>query len=285
MQRSAPAAARRDRPGSDDESLAADLRRRDERDASTRSPRTMPFCSTRPTSPSTRSCSASRSSWRRGGEQAPTPCGPSDAPTIGTAVKLVAPLRVYGAERVPRERWRWSSPRTTSAGSIRRRWERRARGRCTSWQRWKRIACPGSAQLMRSFGAFPVRRGESDRDAVRTMRQIVRDGNALGMFAEGTRQRERCAGRGSAWCRDGRDQRVRPADPGGDPREPHLADRELRARFGRLGRADDLRGAPARRARATRRRRSRSSASSTSSGSGSSSSTSSAARATPTPPR
>ena len=48
---------------------------------------------------------------------------------------------------------------------------------------------PCLCQLMRSFGAFPVRRGESDRDAVRTMREIVRDGNALGMFAEGTRQR------------------------------------------------------------------------------------------------
>jgi 1-acyl-sn-glycerol-3-phosphate acyltransferase len=48
---------------------------------------------------------------------------------------------------------------------------------------------PGLGQLMRSFGAFPVRRGESDRDAVRTMRRIVQEGNALGMFAEGTRQR------------------------------------------------------------------------------------------------
>jgi 1-acyl-sn-glycerol-3-phosphate acyltransferase len=48
---------------------------------------------------------------------------------------------------------------------------------------------PGLGELMRSFGAFPVRRGESDREAVRMMRRIVRDGNALGMFAEGTRQR------------------------------------------------------------------------------------------------
>jgi len=48
---------------------------------------------------------------------------------------------------------------------------------------------PGLGQLMRSFGAFSVRRGESDRDAVRTMRQIVRDGHALGLFIEGTRQR------------------------------------------------------------------------------------------------
>jgi 1-acyl-sn-glycerol-3-phosphate acyltransferase len=48
---------------------------------------------------------------------------------------------------------------------------------------------PGLGQLMRSFGAFAVRRGESDRDAVRTMRELVRAGHALGLFVEGTRQR------------------------------------------------------------------------------------------------
>ena len=48
---------------------------------------------------------------------------------------------------------------------------------------------PGLGEPMRAFGAFSVRRGESDRDAVRTMRQIVRDGHAFGLFVEGTRQR------------------------------------------------------------------------------------------------
>jgi 1-acyl-sn-glycerol-3-phosphate acyltransferase len=48
---------------------------------------------------------------------------------------------------------------------------------------------PGLGQIMRSFGAFAVRRGESDRDAVRTMREIVHNGHALGMFVEGTRQK------------------------------------------------------------------------------------------------
>jgi 1-acyl-sn-glycerol-3-phosphate acyltransferase len=33
-----------------------------------------------------------------------------------------------------------------------------------------------------------VRRGESDREAVRTMRRIVAEGHALGLFVEGTRQ-------------------------------------------------------------------------------------------------
>ena len=42
---------------------------------------------------------------------------------------------------------------------------------------------------IRQFGSFAVRRGESDRDAVRRMREIVREGHALGVFVEGTRQR------------------------------------------------------------------------------------------------
>jgi 1-acyl-sn-glycerol-3-phosphate acyltransferase len=37
-------------------------------------------------------------------------------------------------------------------------------------------------------GTIAVRRGESDRDAVRAMRQSVREGRALGVFVEGTRQ-------------------------------------------------------------------------------------------------
>jgi 1-acyl-sn-glycerol-3-phosphate acyltransferase len=49
---------------------------------------------------------------------------------------------------------------------------------------------PGLGQLIRAFGTFSVRRGESDREAVRIMRQVVRDGDALGVFVEGTRQRE-----------------------------------------------------------------------------------------------
>ena len=48
---------------------------------------------------------------------------------------------------------------------------------------------PGLGGLIRSFGTLPVRRGESDREAVRMMREVVRNGNALGVFVEGTRQR------------------------------------------------------------------------------------------------
>jgi 1-acyl-sn-glycerol-3-phosphate acyltransferase len=48
---------------------------------------------------------------------------------------------------------------------------------------------PGLGQFIRAFGTISVRRGESDREAVRRMREVVHEGNALGMFAEGTRQR------------------------------------------------------------------------------------------------
>ncbi|MEX0850027.1 MAG: lysophospholipid acyltransferase family protein [Gaiellaceae bacterium] len=108
--------------------------------------------------------------------------------TIGTATKLVARVAVYGADRMPTNgglvvaanHFSWIDPPALGAVSPR-----------TLYFLAKSEAhrIPGLGQLMRAFGAFAVRRGESDRDAVRTMRQVVRDGNVLGMFAEGTRQR------------------------------------------------------------------------------------------------
>jgi 1-acyl-sn-glycerol-3-phosphate acyltransferase len=108
--------------------------------------------------------------------------------TIQPLVKLVAPLRVYGVERVPlagglvvaANHFSWIDPPALGAASPRPLYY---------MAKVEAHRVPGLGQLMRSFGAFPVRRGESDREAVRTMQQIVRDGNALGMFAEGTRQK------------------------------------------------------------------------------------------------
>jgi 1-acyl-sn-glycerol-3-phosphate acyltransferase len=108
--------------------------------------------------------------------------------TFGPAVRIMAPLRVYGRERVPREggivlalnHFSWLDPPTFGTASPR-----------TIYYMAKveahRIA--GLGQLIRAFGAFSVRRGESDREAVREMRRVVRDGHALGLFVEGTRQR------------------------------------------------------------------------------------------------
>jgi 1-acyl-sn-glycerol-3-phosphate acyltransferase len=109
-------------------------------------------------------------------------------PTIGTAVKLVARMRVYGAERVPRDgglvvaanHFSWVDPPALGEACPRTLY---------FMAKVEAHRVPGLGHLMRSFGAFSVRRGESDREAVRTMRQIVRDGHALGLFVEGTRQR------------------------------------------------------------------------------------------------
>jgi 1-acyl-sn-glycerol-3-phosphate acyltransferase len=108
--------------------------------------------------------------------------------TIGTAVRLGAPLRNYGVERVPREggivmafnHFHWLDPPVFGTLSPR-----------TIYYMAKIEAhrVPGLGQLIRAFGTRSVRRGESDREAVRAMREVVREGNALGMFVEGTRQK------------------------------------------------------------------------------------------------
>lgn len=109
-------------------------------------------------------------------------------PTIGGAVRVGARLKVYGKERVPLEgglviacnHFHWIDPAALGAACPR-----------TIYYMAKIEAhrAPGLGTMIRAFGCFPVRRGESDREAVRTMRQVVRDGLALGLFAEGTRQR------------------------------------------------------------------------------------------------
>jgi len=48
---------------------------------------------------------------------------------------------------------------------------------------------PGLGRFINWHGVVAVRRGESDRDAVRKMRQMAHDGRALGVFVEGTRQK------------------------------------------------------------------------------------------------
>jgi 1-acyl-sn-glycerol-3-phosphate acyltransferase len=108
--------------------------------------------------------------------------------TIGTLVRLFVPLRNYGAERVPASggvvlafnHFHWIDPPVFGLCSPRTMY---------FLAKVEAHRIPGLGQLIRAFGTIPVRRGESDREAVRRMREVVRDGNALGLFAEGTRQR------------------------------------------------------------------------------------------------
>jgi 1-acyl-sn-glycerol-3-phosphate acyltransferase len=114
--------------------------------------------------------------------------------TIGTAVRIFAPLRNYGPERVPREggvvlafnHFHWLDPAAFGAASPRT---------IHYMAKIEAHRVPGLGQLIRAFGTFSVRRGESDREAVRLMRQAVQEGHALGLFVEGTRQRSGRPGR------------------------------------------------------------------------------------------
>jgi len=108
--------------------------------------------------------------------------------TLQPLVWAAARLKVYGKERVPREggiviacnHFSWIDPAALGAACPRT---------IHYMAKVEAHRVPGLGELIRAFGTFSVRRGESDRDAVRMMRQVVRDGHALGLFVEGTRQR------------------------------------------------------------------------------------------------
>lgn len=121
--------------------------------------------------------------------------------TLSPLVQVFSRLRSYGDDRVPREgglvlafnHFSWLDPAAFGTACPR-----------TIHYLAKAEAhrVPGLGQLIRAFGTFSVRRGESDREAVRLMRQVVRDGHALGLFVEGTRQRSGVPGEvksGASW--------------------------------------------------------------------------------------
>ncbi|HET9322464.1 MAG TPA: lysophospholipid acyltransferase family protein [Gaiellaceae bacterium] len=108
--------------------------------------------------------------------------------TLGAAVRALAPLRIYGAEHVPRDggvvlalnHYSWLDPIVFGAASPRNLY---------FLAKSELHDIPVVGPFIRLFGTYAVRRGESDRQAVREMRRCVQDGNPLGVFAEGTRQR------------------------------------------------------------------------------------------------
>jgi 1-acyl-sn-glycerol-3-phosphate acyltransferase len=114
--------------------------------------------------------------------------------TIGTLVRALTPLRIYGVERVPLtggvvfafNHFHWIDPPVFGLSSPRTMY---------FLAKVEAHRITGLGQLIRSFGTISVRRGESDREAVRRMREVVRNGHALGLFVEGTRQRSGLPGR------------------------------------------------------------------------------------------
>ena len=107
--------------------------------------------------------------------------------TLQPAAKAVTRLRVHGRENIPKEgpvvlamnHFSWIDPAAFGAACPRT-------VRFLAKVEAHRV--PGLGQLIRAFGTISVRRGESDREAVRLMRQVLRDGEVLGLFVEGTRQ-------------------------------------------------------------------------------------------------
>ncbi len=107
--------------------------------------------------------------------------------TVSPVTAFGTRLRVYGAERVPSEggcvlacnHFHWIDPPILGTASPRI---------VTFMAKVEAHRVPGLGSVLRAFGCFPVRRGESDRDAVRLMRGAVAAGGALGLFVEGTRQ-------------------------------------------------------------------------------------------------
>jgi 1-acyl-sn-glycerol-3-phosphate acyltransferase len=109
-------------------------------------------------------------------------------PILGGSGALACRLRSYGTDRIP------------SSGGVVLAFNHFSwiDIPCVGWACKRNVyflakveahSAPGLGQLIRSFGTISVRRGESDRDAVRRMREVVREGNALGVFVEGTRQK------------------------------------------------------------------------------------------------
>ena len=107
---------------------------------------------------------------------------------LGGAAATATQLRTYGAERVPKSGGVVLAFNHFSWIDI----------PCVAWATPRPLyflakveahRVPGLGEFIRAFGTISVRRGESDRDAVRRMREVVHEGEPLGVFVEGTRQR------------------------------------------------------------------------------------------------
>ena len=107
---------------------------------------------------------------------------------LGGGTRAAASLKQYGRERVPREggavlavnHAAWIDISVIGALCPRR---------IVYLAKSEAHEHPLLGPVIRSMGTLAVRRGESDREAVRLARQAVRDNQMLGMFVEGTRQK------------------------------------------------------------------------------------------------
>jgi 1-acyl-sn-glycerol-3-phosphate acyltransferase len=106
----------------------------------------------------------------------------------GTVTMLLSPSYAYGVERVPAEGGGVIALNHLSAidpplvGALCPR-------TIFYMAKAELLAVPIVGEALQWTGAFPVRRGEGDRDSLRQAREIARAGHMVGVFVEGTRQR------------------------------------------------------------------------------------------------
>lgn len=107
---------------------------------------------------------------------------------LGTYLRIVYRLHIGGAQNIPREGAAIIAPNHKSF------WDSffialatprhlRFMGKAELFEGWK-------GPLLVRLGAFPVKRGESDAEALETARQILKQGGLLSLFPEGTRVRD-----------------------------------------------------------------------------------------------
>lgn len=107
---------------------------------------------------------------------------------LSSITRALVPLKAYGKERIPREGGcvlamnHFSYVDPPAFGTVCPR-------RIVFVAKSELFDTPGLAQLIGLHGTMAIRRGETDRDAFRRMREAVRDNELLGLFIEGTRQR------------------------------------------------------------------------------------------------
>ena len=107
---------------------------------------------------------------------------------MGWPTRLFTRARAYGADRVPKtggvvyaiNHLHWIDVPLVGAVSPRNVW---------FVAKVEAAGFPALGAFLRLHGAIAIRRGESDRDAVRRMREEARNGQTVGLFVEGSRQR------------------------------------------------------------------------------------------------
>jgi 1-acyl-sn-glycerol-3-phosphate acyltransferase len=113
---------------------------------------------------------------------------------LGSLTRAATSIRAYGKERVPREGGgvlamnHFNFIDIPTFGVVCPR-------RVVFVGKSELFDHAGLSQLIRAHGALPIRRGESDRDALRRMRETVRENDLLGLFIEGTRQKSGVPGK------------------------------------------------------------------------------------------